>query len=417
MEFRNTRLYDKLRKSIEDACRDSLSWRPHDTKYQELTEFILTDEIVLRNIQWWAPDRPVADEAASWLAHFFRGYQEEAQNGLVWNADAFDRWYSRLEKFLYQDSYPSHFVSILEPFSCDFPTSIELESGVYIQKPDSFLSNILRNQELNTVRTSNIADWVVHIVFDQPKSVRRESSDSWPEKANRKLRMVLQSLRLLHRGKVFVGPLYYPTYPDFVGFKRNAGALFDTGLTTSSVVHLSYFSLTSYELREGELDELKAIYRLVATETAHFPDPLTLALSRFHDYFGRTNEADGLLDLVIALEALFSGGDQKIRYGLSLRCSYFLEPDFQKRKQIFDRLRDIYDVRSFIVHGRPGVPRRWQKLQGGDFDTSFALMVDDAEDYVRQSIRKVIVDKHLDKFQNAADWHKFLDGLVLKGST
>lgn len=417
MEFRNTRLYDKLRKSIEDACRDSLSWRPHDTKYQELTEFILTEEIVLRNMRWWAPDRPLADEAVSWVAHFFSGYQEEVQNGLVWNADAFDRWYSRLEKFLYQESYTSHFVSGLESFSCDFPTSIELEAGVHIQKPDSFLSNILGNEELSTMRPSDITDWVVYIVIDQSKSVIRESPDSVPEKANKKLRTALQSLRLLHKGKTFVGPLCYLAYPDFAGFKRNIGALFDTGLTTSSADRLSYFSLASYELREHELEELKAIYRLVATETAHFPDPLALALSRFHDYFSRTNEADGLLDLVIALEALFSGGGQEISYGLSLRCSYFLEADFQKRKQIFDRLRDIYDVRSFIVHGRPGVPRRWQKLQGGDFDTSFVLMVDDAEDYVRQSIRKVIVDKHLDKFRNAADWRKFLDGLVLKGST
>lgn len=416
MKFRNTRLYDKLRESMENACKDSLSWRPHDTKYHELSEFILAEEIVLKNVQWWAPDKPVADEATSWLSHFFSGYQEETGNGLVWNADAFDHWYSRLERFLYQDSYPSHFVSVLAPFSYDSSASAELESGVYIQKPDNFLSNILRNQELNTVRFSDTANWVVHIVLEQSKSAKRESADSEPAKANKKLRMVLQSLRLLHKGKVFVGPLYYPAYPDFAGFEHSIGALFDTGLTTSSAGHPSYFSLNSYELRERELEELKTIYRLVAMEAAPYPDPLALALSRFHDCFSRANEADELLDLVIALETLFSGRGQEISYSLALRCSYFLEPDFQKRKDVFNRLRDIYNIRSCIVHGQAGLPKKWRKLRGEDYDVAFLSIVDDAAEYVRQAIRKIIADKHLDKFQKLADWREFLDDLVLKGN-
>jgi hypothetical protein len=416
MESRNTTLYDKLRRCIEDACKDSLSWRPHATKYQNLIESILAEEIVRRNIEWWSPDRPVADEAESWLAHFFNGYQDETEKGLVWNAEAFDHVYSKLEKFLYQDSYTSHFVSPLKPFSFDSSASVELETGVYIRKPDNFLSNILRNQELNIEHSSDTGNWVVYIFLEQPKSAKREAAHSNPAKANKKLRMVLQSLRLLHKGKVFVGPLYYLTYPEFAGLKRNIGALLDTGLTTLSLMHLSYFASTGYELREQELEELKAIYRLVAKEATHYPDPLALALSRFHDYFSRTSEADGLLDLVIALEALFSGKGQEIGYSLALRCSYFLEPDFQKRKEIFSQLRNMYEVRSSIVHGRPGVPKRWRKLWSGNSDTAFVLMVDNAEDYVRQAIRKVIVDKHLDKFQNATDWRKFLDDLVLKGS-
>ena len=44
MEVRNTALYGKLKECIEDACKDSLSWRPHTTKYQTLIEAILAEE-------------------------------------------------------------------------------------------------------------------------------------------------------------------------------------------------------------------------------------------------------------------------------------------------------------------------------------------------------------------------------------
>ncbi len=418
MEFRNTTLYEKLRGCMTDACKDSLSWRPHTTKYQTLIESILAEEIVHRNIKWWARNRPVADEAAAWLTHFFEGYQEETQNGLVWNAEAFDRVFSRLEDFLYQDSYISHFVSPLKPFSCDSSASVELETGVCIRKPDNFLSNILRNQELNIGYSPGMADWVVDVVIKQPKSVEREPGDTYATQASKKLRMVLQSLRLLHQGKVFVGPLYYLIYPEFAGFRHNIGALMDTGLTTLPLVtHLVYFTLAPYQLAERELEELKTIYRLVAKEISQYPDSFSLVLSRFHDYFSRTSELDGLLDLVIALEALFAGGSQEIGYSLALRCSYFLEPDIEKRKASFSRLRDIYYLRSSVVHGRPGPPKKWRKLRGEDYDIALVSIVADAEEYVRQAIRKVIVDKHLDKFQNLKHWSKFLDDLILKGST
>lgn len=416
MEFRNTALYNKLRGCIEDACKDSLSWRPRTTKYQTLIESILAEEIVRRNIKWWAPDKPTADEAAAWVARFFEGYQEETQNGLVWSAEAFDRVFSKLEEFLYQDPYACHFVSPLKPFSCDSSVSVELERGVCIGKPDNFLANILRNQELNIGYSPEAADWVVDIVIEQPKSVEREVGDSYATRASKKLRMVLQSLRLLHQGKVFVGPLYYLIYPEFAGFRRNIGALLDTGLTTLPLTHLTYLTLAGYQLYERELEELKTIYRLVAKETSHYSDSLALALSRFHDYFGRMDELDGLLDLVIALEALFAMGSQEIGYSLALRCSYFLEPDGEKRKNLFSRLRDIYDIRSSVVHGRTGPPKKWRKLQGEDYDVALALIVADAEEYVRQAIRKIIVDRHLDKLNDLTHWGKFLDALILRGS-
>lgn len=231
----------------------------------------------------------------------------------------------------------------------------------------------------------------------------------------KKLCVVLQSLRLLHKGKVFVGPLCFLTFPEFGGFERNVSALFQTDLTTLPPTDRIFLGSGGYKLQEREAGELKDVYAFMAEETERYPDSFALVLSRFNDYFGRTSELDGLLDLVIALEALFAGGSQEIGYSLAMRCAYFLQTDVIEREAVFSRLRAIYDIRSSIVHGRPGLPKKWRKLRGEDFDAAIWSVVDDAEEYVRQSIRKVIFEKHLGKFQNPEHWRKFLDDVVLRG--
>ena len=418
MRFRNTVLYNKLRAYIEGACRDSLNWRPHTANYQNLVKSLLGEDIMLKNLDWWAPDKQAADEAASWVTHFCEGYQEEAGNGLTWQAVAFDNTYRKFEEFLYQDSYMSHFVSPLESFSCDLTTLVELETGVYIRKPDDLLSNILRNQQLTIEYRPNLDSWVVHIVAEQPKSVQRKSGDSYTAQANRKLHTALQSLRLLHKGKVFVGPLYCLLYPEFAGFKRNISAVFDTGLTLFPLVRSTYLAYAGYVLQAQEIEGLVHMYRLLAEAevASHYPDFLTLPLGRFHDYYSRTSEVDELVDLVIALEALFGGGGQEVGYSLAVRCSCFLETEVEERKILFNRLKDIYAVRSSLVHGRSTLPKKWRKLRGQDYETALAVMVDDAEEYVRRAIRKILIDKQLNKFGSTERRQRFLNYLVLGGS-
>ncbi len=409
MQFRNTMLYNKLRAYMEGICKDSSAWNYQATNYKNLVKSLLDEDTVLGNLKWWAPDKEVDDEAESWLAHFLEGYQEETQNVLAWNAETFDRVYTKFEEFLYQDSYATHFVSPLESFSCDLSASVQFETGVCIREPDSLLSNILRNQQLIIWYSQGVKDWVVDIIIEQPKSVERQPRNSYTTEASKKLNVVLQSLRLLHKGKVFVGPLYHLIYPEFAGVKHNVGALLSTDMAPLPPTHSSYFR-TDYQLVEQEVEGLKNLYGVIK-ESSPYPARFELALSRFSDYFRRTNEWDGLLDLVIALEVLFASGS----YRLSIRGSYFLEPDIEEeRRKVFDRLRALYNVRNSIVHEGSGQPKELRKLwERDDEKVSVSAAVDDAAEYVRHAIRKVISDKHLDKFQDSTCWHKFLDGLVL----
>ena len=97
-----------------------------------------------------------------------------------------------------------------------------------------------------------------------------------------------------------------------------------------------------------------AVRRLVSAVTARF-DP-----------------SDGLIDAVIALEALFAGTDKsELRFRIAAAVAWLLEPSDQSaREAIFKEARDIYDKRSQVVHGQ-AVPPNTPELR----DRAFTLGV------------------------------------------
>lgn len=84
--------------------------------------------------------------------------------------------------------------------------------------------------------------------------------------------------------------------------------------------------------------------------------PAELALHRFVLGCSRSSPVDGLLDFVIALEALLLPYDNETRTGdLSYRFrmhgAHFISDFTLERRAIFRSLRELYAVRSRLVHG------------------------------------------------------------------
>lgn len=66
----------------------------------------------------------------------------------------------------------------------------------------------------------------------------------------------------------------------------------------------------------------------------------------------RTNLVDAAMILMIsAMEALFLSKSTEIKFRLAIYVSYFLEKDLKKRQAVFDEVRQLYDIRSTLVHG------------------------------------------------------------------
>lgn len=84
--------------------------------------------------------------------------------------------------------------------------------------------------------------------------------------------------------------------------------------------------------------------------------PSELALHRFGLGCARPDSADGLLDFVIALEALLLPYDREVRfadlsYRFRLHGAHFIAANTDERRSIFRTLSKLYGMRSRLVHG------------------------------------------------------------------
>lgn len=80
------------------------------------------------------------------------------------------------------------------------------------------------------------------------------------------------------------------------------------------------------------------------------PNPIQIALLRFSSSYEKMTLTDRLIELMIAMEAMF--GDREYHtYKIPLRCACLLFPPGEARKGAFERIKKMYDARSRILHG------------------------------------------------------------------
>ncbi len=126
------------------------------------------------------------------------------------------------------------------------------------------------------------------------------------------------------------------------------------------------------------------------------PGRLRLALSRLASSLSRSGGHavfDGIVDVAIALEAMYQVGPPEQTYRLATRASYFLEESAESRIATYKAVRDFYKARSTIVHGGTG----------GEGDVLNASL-----DIARRTLTKLVLEGGPSSFP---DW----DELVIAG--
>ena len=126
------------------------------------------------------------------------------------------------------------------------------------------------------------------------------------------------------------------------------------------------------------------------------PGRLRLALSRLGSSLSRSGPHaafDGIVDVAIALEAMYQVGPPEQTYRLGTRASHFLEESAESRTTTYKAVRDFYKARSTIVHGGSGD-------EGDVLDTSL--------DIARRTLTKLLLEGGPSSF---SDW----DELVIAG--
>ena len=108
------------------------------------------------------------------------------------------------------------------------------------------------------------------------------------------------------------------------------------------------------------------------------PDNLRTAMARFSSSYEKRVLSDRLIDLVIALEALFGDGEAGgITHKVAMRGACWLHETESKRHATFRRIKKLYGYRSSVVHGNLGKDLTGQQ-------------VNELEGMVRSGLRKFL---------------------------
>jgi hypothetical protein len=108
-------------------------------------------------------------------------------------------------------------------------------------------------------------------------------------------------------------------------------------------------SLGVAELSESEEREVQTWATRIAN---HYDQRLAQAIRRALSATDPFREPeDAFVDAVIALEALFGGGKTEVGFRLQLAVAFLLGDSDHERAVIFERVGELYDARSDVVHG------------------------------------------------------------------
>ncbi len=104
---------------------------------------------------------------------------------------------------------------------------------------------------------------------------------------------------------------------------------------------------------ETEINKAEDIYRKLIDELDPITKRLQIPIERWIKSKAERAPVDKMIDLGIALEALYLSGtdyNREIRFRFSLYAAWYLGKDTEHKKALFQDFKTIYDLRSRAVH-------------------------------------------------------------------
>ena len=236
------------------------------------------------------------------------------------------------------------------------------EARQYIQDiaVRSLLGNDYRIDDLPIAAIASHANWGPLFVSekfdfegdwpDSPKSIRDDAL------------LFINLLSVTHRlGLQGIGYTYNGVSRDI---DRLIGS--DPSFSPPSMfMHNLNFSLDNPKGPQMSMDKYAGAKKLFP-KVREAPERLKLALSRLASSLSRAgpfSELDGIIDVAIALEAMYDVNPPELTYRLATRASHYLEDNAEGRISIYHSVRTFYRARSNIVHG--GIRREVQIFDAG----------------------------------------------------
>lgn len=103
---------------------------------------------------------------------------------------------------------------------------------------------------------------------------------------------------------------------------------------------------------DTQIEEAKRLYHILIDLDANVREKVRIPIDRWIKSKADQDPVDEIIDLGIALEALYvpDGGRGEIRFKLAVRAAWNLGEDENHRKKLMKEFQKIYDRRSTIVH-------------------------------------------------------------------
>lgn len=217
------------------------------------------------------------------------------------------------------------------------------------------------------------------------------------QQKQRNLRTVLTALRLIK--------------PGTLGYRVSAWEPLEDVRENASIIQ-SFYSPDQLAWGEGEYRLEKEDIEILQRFWSENQDRLfkleklgamQRAISRFEMSYLKYEHVDKFLDLMIAMEALYiKGGERMESYRMSQRAALMLESDQDKRMELRKRIKELYKIRSRLVHGG--------SLKIKADGRSEPEIVLELKNYVRRSIRKFLlicedaksIDRQIDELDKDA---------------
>lgn len=115
---------------------------------------------------------------------------------------------------------------------------------------------------------------------------------------------------------------------------------------------INSWGLVDKVIEEEDKEKFSKIWQLLNGSGENTRHNLLIAVRRFSLAMTRLSLEDKLIDLMICAEALFlQDGNSELTYKLSHRAALFLGENQNQQKVIFKFFKDVYAMRSKVVHG------------------------------------------------------------------
>jgi len=126
-------------------------------------------------------------------------------------------------------------------------------------------------------------------------------------------------------------------------------------------------------------------------EKGQVPAHIRTAIDRFSQSFRHRHLEQSVVDLVVALEALFGVDQEELRRRLARNVAYVLGVGDSQRETIYRRVGSAYKLRNAIVHGK--------RNQAKEMSTALRSFFPDLPDNAEQSTVLLYLERAVDALQ------------------